>query len=168
VAFAYAPSPSAARRGLDQAARLLQDTIAKQFEVAQTYAGPLAPNTTAYNIRKVLQGLDIRRGHRSGRLQNALYGVRAWTVRGGGKRWTISFDDAAVRARVPYARYYIQQKTPGQRIMGVQRSWLPQIQPIVDAIEAGARTRDVRVAPTTPRAIPTTFRRLVEFITGES
>lgn len=168
VRFAYSPAPSNAHEGLNKVGRALQDNVAKSFETATTYAGPLAPNTPAYNVRKVLQGYDIRRGHRTGRLQVALYGAKAWRVSGGGKRWTIRFDDLAIRSRVPYARWYIKSKTPQGRLVGVNPAWLPAVKPMVDAIEAGARPSEMRQSMRQGVQAPTIIRRLVEFVTGDA
>lgn len=166
VTFDYPVRPSEARAGLERAGRLLQDRVASEFEKAQTHAGPLARNSTAYNIRKVLQGLDIRRGHRSGRLQNALYGVKAYSVSGSGRRWAIRFSDLAVVSRVPYARWYIRDKVPSGKLVGVERAWLPPVREVAEAIDAGARVRTERAQRPQPATAMASLRNLIEFVTG--
>lgn len=118
---------------LERCARLLQARMASTWEQAANYAGPLPPNTTAYNVRKALKGFDLRRGHKTGALQSALYNLTLYTVtasEGGGE---IRFNDRALLSSVPHARYYKQQKA---EIVGVNSSWLSECKAAVSRAEA--------------------------------
>lgn len=141
--FEVIPSGGEDVRGFaNQIARLLQERIASEFERANTASGPLRANQSEYSVRKVLKGFDPRRGHRTGRLQSALYTVPAFTTTIAGGRARVSFNDAGIGASVPYASFYTAAKVPGQRIMQFRRVWL----------EEAARQVIGRTEPTRARA----------------
>ena len=95
------------RTALFQGARTIQLRIAELFESARAATGPLGANKDETTVRKILDGLDPRRGHMSGRLQSALYAIRTWTVSPVSNEGTatISFSDSALLKRIDYSKY---------------------------------------------------------------
>lgn len=129
---------SGARKVVEACALELQSRIASEFERVATYAGPLARNTSAYNVQKALEGYDLRRGHRTGALQSAINNQRLYAVSGGGRNWRIRFSDRPILSAVGHARYYIPQKVQGGKIAGVRRDWLEGCRERLDAAEKGS------------------------------
>ena len=143
--FGENPDMKELRRRAVEAAKSLQLKIAVTFEQAMTYAGALKKNDPDYTLRKVLSGMDPRRGHFTGRLQRALYRIRLWRISVSRKRVTIEFRDSGLHSAIPYAVYFQRLKARGGRIVGVKRSWLS----IVRAVFAGVKPeRAKRVRPT--------------------
>lgn len=117
----------------DVAARL-QDRIADEFEDERTFKGELKENTDAYTDSKVAAGLDPRRGHRTGALQDALRSARLWQVVGE----RIVFSEGRLMTAIDYATYYAASKARGGKIVGVRKQW-------VQAVAAQVRSKKRRV-----------------------
>ena len=96
-----------------------QRLIATAFERMMAPLGPLRDNTTAYTQSKIAQGFDIRRGHRTGELQRALYEVPLWSVTPSVEGATVRWSDAPLIAAVPHAVYYLAEKVPGGSLASV-------------------------------------------------
>jgi hypothetical protein len=108
---------------------MVQGDIARLFEGARTALGPLLPNDPEYNVRKILDGFDPRRGHRSGQLQSVMYDVQAFrisAIRGG--RAKITFSDNAIEGAVEYAEYFIAAKVRGGKLMVPTAGMVQQLQ----------------------------------------
>jgi hypothetical protein len=105
----------------------LQERAAKRFEQMGTFDGRLKANDPEYNVQKVLSGLDPRLGHRTGKLQEALYRYRCWRVTELKNGYRIILTDAPIKSAVPHAEYYISAKTIGGKIMGVSFQWESEI-----------------------------------------
>ena len=129
----------------------LQQKIATTFELSRTWGGSLKPNKQSYTVDKILEGFDIRRGHRTGALQTAMYEVPCWRVSGGGgKPWRVTFTDTAIRARLTYAEYFIEAKVKGGSLMGFKPEWAREV-----ATATGIRKeRTGRVGTTPSRGTP--------------
>jgi hypothetical protein len=108
-------------------ANALQAKIAEAFEQQRTASGALLGNDADYTLGKVEDGLDPRRGHRTGALQAALYLVRLWKLQASKQRVVIIFSDKPLESAIDYATYYTEAKTQGGFIAGVAKSWLASI-----------------------------------------
>jgi hypothetical protein len=120
---------------LEDVAQLVEERIANDFDRERAGGAALKRNKTSYTERKAMEGLDERRGHATGNLQNELDagGFARFNIMSGG-RATIAWSDKALFARVDYAEYYAEAKVKGGRILKV----LP-----VDVRAATAYLRDV-------------------------
>ena len=99
------------REAARNAARHLQDRIADEFESEKYAAGELGQNSPAYDAWKKKAGYDTRRGHLTGRLQNALWNQRLYDFNAVGDAITISFNNARMRGRASqYVQYYEEAK----------------------------------------------------------
>lgn len=104
-------------------AEWLQEQIAETFESERTFGGKLSANTAAWNERKAAGGLDSRRGHATGALQDALYDVKLWRIRYAQGRVTIVVSESPLFTRIPYAEYYQEAKAKNQTIVGFKAEW---------------------------------------------
>ena len=112
-------------------ARRLQKRIARSF-AAQKVAGStwLLPNDPKYTARKVAQGLDRRRGHRTGILQGVLDSlVRLYqvTITSQGNKSLaarVVFEEGMLHSLVPYAVYYEEAKVTRGGILALAASWV--------------------------------------------
>ena len=115
------------RRAIVDAAWEMQRQLARAYEASETGGGALRANSAEYNVRKVLDGDDPRRGHKSGALQSALYRVQCFRVRGNQRTgtWTIDFSDRALVAAVGnYVEYFAAAKARGGHIVTMRRPWV--------------------------------------------
>jgi hypothetical protein len=101
------------RRELDK----IQAAIAEAFETEFAYGGALKKNTPEYERRKVAEGYDPRRGHRTGELQDALNDVKSWQLRRVGTGYHAIINDDKVIQTVWHAEYYIESKTRRRVVM---------------------------------------------------
>jgi hypothetical protein len=102
----------------------MQRELAERFEGSRTGAGALLPNSREYNVRKVMDGFDPRRGHRTGAIQEALYTVPCFTVRGSKRdgKWLVRFSDAPLISAVDHAEYYAEQKARGGVLVALNKT----------------------------------------------
>lgn len=169
INFTNTPSVTAANTLLTECASEIQGRIARAFEQVQTYRGPLARNSPAYNLRKALSGFDLRRGHRTGAFQRTLYTAILYRVSGSGRTWTIRFSDDPLYNSLSYARYYAKSKAPGGSIVGVRNEWLADCRTRAQALDNSSF-----VPPAAPEVFPIQeleseggfLQSVVRFITG--
>lgn len=154
------------RAALTEYGNGLQERIAESF-AGERVAGSsqLKTNTPEYNRRKLAEGYDSRRGHRTNFLQGALDGaplfqVSAVTVNGRGfGSARITFQESKLHSRVPYAEYYEESKVRRAGILALAKSWLADGVIGLRAVEAKlllkqkrkserSRTRNTRLSPT--------------------
>lgn len=110
-------------------ARALQKTIADNWELSRAWSGPLGANTQKYQVWKILNGFDIRRGWKTGKLGDTIKTIKCWSARKTNDGWQVTFTDAPLLAAVPYAVYYREMKVRGDIIMGVNASWVREAEP---------------------------------------
>lgn len=114
--------PDVARRTvlgwLEDIAELVDARIAADFEREIAAGKRLAANKSSYEDRKTVEGLDDRRGHATGNLQNELDDGGMWTARIAGRgRATIRWDESKLQARVGYAEHFAEAKVRGGRLL---------------------------------------------------
>lgn len=100
----------------------LNNRIIQMFARQETYAGKLRPNSVRWEKYKAERGLDLRRGHATLQMAQAIRRTKFYTVRWSTNRVEIVWSDAALIAAVPYAEYYIAEKCIGGKLTGVKRS----------------------------------------------
>jgi hypothetical protein len=135
-------------------AEALQERIAETFEGERTARGPLRPFGKQWARYKASHGLDPRKGHATGALQDALYDssgrlfeVRRVSARKGTVAYRVYFKPAWLHSRVGYATFYEQAKVRGQGILQLAKSWINEVRPILVAAETAAhtaRSRNIR------------------------
>lgn len=95
----------------------IEERIAEDFERERGAGKALGSVSDAHEQRKARDGLDLRRGHMYGDLQDALNvgGNTRITLARGTIR--IVFDEDSLRATVEHAEYYAESKVQGGRLL---------------------------------------------------
>lgn len=118
----------------------LQDEIADSF-AKERVAGSsqLKRNDPSYTARKIKQGYDARRGHRTNTLQSLLRSSAStlFVIQGPYKNGNarIIFKEARLHSIVPYAEYYEEKKVTRAGILEIARSWLKRTKASVDTAQ---------------------------------
>jgi hypothetical protein len=139
------------RAAVVDAAWEMQRRLAGAYEGSETGGGPLRANTQEYTVRKIMDGWDPRRGHRTGETQDALYSVQCFTVTGSSRsgEWTITFSDRALIVAVgDYVEYFAQAKAVGGRIVTMRRAWVDAAAATLRGAESTAPREALRPAAT--------------------
>jgi hypothetical protein len=130
----------------------LQEQIEASF-AAERVAGSsqLGRNTPRWNAYKARKGLDPRRGHATGHLQEQLgvarlFQVRRVPARKGTVAYRIYFQQGWLHSRVPYAEYYEQAKVRRKGILSLAKSWVRNASIILHEAEAATQLRGARRA----------------------
>jgi hypothetical protein len=137
-------------------AATIQQRVSDEFQLAKAYGGALKANSRDYDIWKILNGFDIRRGHKTGQLQEAMEEVQCWrVVPMNAKDVEIRFSDAFLRRLAPYAEFYIAAKTRRGIVMAATTKDARSLQAELNALERAKgrkdRTRPARVVQPPPR-----------------
>jgi len=135
------------RADVEAAADAMQQAMARGYEGSRTGAGALRANTREYEVRKILDGDDPRRGHKTGALQDALYSVRCWRVQGSQSSgtWTITFGDNPLRAAVgDYVEYFAAAKAVGGVVVTMNRSYVDAGMAVLERRARPARRQPLR------------------------
>ena len=125
-------------------ARGLQNRIAEAFEVEEYGGGSLNKNTQEYDEEKLREGWDLRRGHRTGELQDRLFSLTLFTVDGPEKGVaTITLNFRKLQLVVDYAKWYQRRKAKKGLLTALAPDWVREIRGAVKiAAPAIARKLD--------------------------
>lgn len=134
-------------RELGKAGRNLQSRVARSF-AGERVAGSsqLKANDPAYTARKVRQGYDRRRGHRTNNLQRVLNTARLFMVRtqrqdANTMAARITMEEGMLRNLVPYAEYYEEKKVSRAGILALAASWVRE-----EALKMTKRMESLRLS----------------------
>lgn len=145
-------------------ARGLQDRIAQAFEVEEYGDGSLKPNTPEYDADKLRDGWDLRRGHRTGELQDRLWSLTLFTIKGPKDGVaTITLNFRKLQSVVDYAKWYQRRKAPKGLVTKLAPEWVLEIRQAVQ-IAAPAIARKLQAAigrRQKPRLIRRRRRRVI-------
>lgn len=111
------------RNWLTDVAETWLEQIAEDFADEKAAGRALKANTEAYDDAKAAQGFDLRRGHRTGTLQDALDDggfFRVGAIQGNGTA-TVTLLEDRLFASVEWAEYYQQRKVVGGKILVVSK-----------------------------------------------
>lgn len=102
---------------LSDVGQIVEERIARDFDAERGAGKSLGSISDEHEQRKAREGLDLEKGHMYGDLQAELDagGFASVTVASGTA--SISFDQEALYARAPHARYYAEQKVRGGKIL---------------------------------------------------
>lgn len=134
------------RDALDKMGLELQEQISDSF-ANERVAGnsQLKTNTPRWNRFKALHELDSRRGHASGRLQDALDARRLFHIgpqRKGKVR--ITFLESRLHSRVFYSEFYEDKKVRRKGILVLAKTWVQEAVRIIREVEAAATMKRKR------------------------
>lgn len=110
--------PALLRQWLGDVAELADQRIARDYEAERAAGAALRANTEATDQRKAADGLDTRKGHATGNLQDHLDQGGYWDIGAVNARSaTINWDEDALQADVDYAQYVAQAKVKGGQLL---------------------------------------------------
>lgn len=139
------------QRNVGVMARNLQNRVARSF-AAQKTAGrsSLIANSPEYTARKIKQGLDPRRGHRTNMLQTALSTAKltmvTLTMQGPNEAAArIIMEEQVLHAMVPHSVYYEEMKVRTAGILSLAASWVREESNKLRARELAGEARRVRI-----------------------
>lgn len=118
----------------------LQGEIADSFSNERVAgSSQLGRNDPDYTARKIKQGYDERRGHRTNTLQSMLRPSAStlFVIQGPFKNGNarIIFKESLLHAIVPYAEYYEEKKVRRAGILELAKSWLAKTKQPVDVVQ---------------------------------
>lgn len=114
-------------------AEIVEDRIARDFERERAAGKALKGVSSDHVQAKARDGLDLRKGHMYGDLQDALDNGGFAKVQAKRGRIDITWNENDLISRVPHAEYYAEAKVPGQRILIVLAKDATQARQYVNA-----------------------------------